>query len=102
MYRDNHEDDPRDERCLPHSGADDGKPIHPWADVVDKRCKVIGEDPNYKPRFSVEESKKPAHRRDPIPSDWLEKGAHYDPEGNLIPPEGIYDDPIIPAEDDGF
>lgn len=102
MYRDNHEDDPRDERCSSHSSDTDYKPRHAWADAVADRCTPIPEDGSYRSRHLVEEAEGSTFRRDPIPSDWLEKGAHYDPAGNLIPPEGIYDDPIIPAGDDNL
>ena len=96
MEKDNHS--PIDERCLPHRD-ENYNPRHAWADAVEKRCTPIPEDGSYRPHYSVDE---PARRPDPSPSDWLEKGAHYDLEGNLIPPEGIYDDPIIPAEDNDF
>lgn len=88
-----------DERCLHRPDDEEGKPVHPWKDAIEKDCIPVCEDDSNKRCCSVEESK-PTYRRDPIPSDWLEKGTHYDPEGNLIVPEGVYDDPVIPEESD--
>lgn len=98
MEKDN-QNNPIDERCLPHRD-ENYKPRHAWADAVEKRCTPIPEDGAYRSRHLAKESETSVHRPDPIPSDWLEKGTHYDAEGNLITPEGVYDDPIMPEGSD--
>ncbi len=81
-------------------------PRHTYDGPIDERCTPIPEDEDYRPRRHPKEPEpepesEPSFRQDPIPSDLLEMGAHYNDHGfPIIPPsEG---EPIIPEEVDDF
>lgn len=68
-----------------------------YADAVDPRCTPIGgkHSPERDDPGPIDERCSGNYRPDPIPSDLLDQGYHYGPNGELLAP-GEPHPPVVP------
>ena len=73
--------------------------MNDYASPIDPRCTPIGG--KYNPERDnpdpTDERCRPGYRPDPIPSDLLEQGWHYGPNGELLAP-GEPNPSVVPEE----